>query len=246
MKQIIIGKEGNQPFQIGDPKVSRRHAILNIDEVSKQMQLIDNNSTNGTYIYNGSGFVRLYANQPYPVTLDTMIQLGTETRFHVRRLLPPQTAPTPQKPKEKPKPKRVDIRGLRRISEHYNNEKMRLDSKMNGVNGLRSATIIISLSSTMGGKLLAGQLLGENTENAEVYSWLFGVGLAAILFFILWYSINQRQSKILRQRTKNEHDYAVKYCCPECHTSFRGKVYENILAEGKCPKCKAEYYESKG
>ena len=122
---------------------------------------------------------------------------------------------------------------------------MRLDSKMNGINGLRSATIIISLSSSMGGKLLAGQLLGENVENAEVYSWLFGVGLAAVLFFILWYWINQRQSKIIRQRAKNEHDYAVSYCCPECHVSFKGKVYENILAEGKCPKCKAEYYESK-
>lgn len=246
MKQIIIGKEGNQPFQIGDPKVSRRHAILNVDEVSKQMQLIDNNSTNGTYIYNGNGFVRLYANQPYPVTFDTMIQLGPETRFHIRRLFQ-QAAPIQPKPQEKPKPKpkKVDIKGLRRVSDHYNSEKMKLDSRMKGVDGLRSATIIISLSSTMGGKLLAGQLLGENAENAETISWLLGVGLAAILFFILWYSINQYQSKIIRQRTKNEHDYAVKYCCPVCHTSFKGKVYENILAEGRCPKCKAEYYESK-
>lgn len=116
---------------------------------------------------------------------------------------------------------------------------------MNGVNGLRSGTIIISLLSGTGGKLLAYQLLGEEAENSEVYSWLLGVGLAAVLFFILWYSINQHQSKIIRQRTQNEHDYAVKYCCPECHTSFKGKVYENILAEGRCPKCKAEYYESK-
>lgn len=246
MMQIIIGKEGNQPFQIGDPKVSRQHAILNIDEVSKQMQLIDNNSTNGTYVYNGSGFVRLYANQPYPVTFDTMIQLGTETRFHVRRLFQ-QANSVAKKPKDKeiPKPKKVDIKGLRRVSEHYSNEKIRLDSKMNGVNGLRSGTIIISLLSGTGGKLLAYQLLGEEAENAEVYSWLLGVGLAAVLFFILWYSINQHQSKIIRQRTQNEHDYAVKYCCPECHTSFKGKVYENILAEGRCPKCKAEYYESK-
>ena len=97
----------------------------------------------------------------------------------------------------------------------------------------------------LGGKLLAYQLLGEEAENSEVYSLLLGVGLAAVLFFILWYSINQHQSKIIRQRTQNEHDYAVKYCCPECHTSFKGKVYENILAEGRCPKCKAEYYESK-
>lgn len=241
MRQIIIGKEGNQPFQIGDPKVSRRHAILNIDDVSKQMQLIDNNSTNGTYIYNGNGFVRLYANQPYSVNFDTMIQLGTETRFHIRRLFQ-QAASVQPKPKEKPKPKKVDIKGLKRVSDHYNNEKMRLESKMSGVNGLRGGTIIISFLSGTGGKLLASKLF---SEDAELFSWILPVGLAAVLFFILWYSINQHLSKIIRQRTKNEHDYAVRYCCPECHTSFKGKVYENILAEGRCPKCKAEYYESK-
>lgn len=243
MRQIVIGKEGNQPFVIADPNVSRRHAILSIDEVSKRMMLVDNNSTNGTYIYNGSGFVRLYANQPYSVTPDTMIQLGTETRFHVRRLL--QQSLTPKPPQEKSKSKKVDIKELRRVSEHYHSEKMRLEAKDKSINGLRSGTLIISLLSMGGGKLLASQILDENADNAETYSWLLGVGLAVVLFLILWNFINLRQSKIMRLRTKNDHDYAVNYCCPECHTSFKGKVYENILAEGKCPKCKTEYYESK-
>lgn len=242
MRQIIIGKEGNQPFQIGDPNVSRRHAILSIDEASKRMTLVDNNSTNGTYIYNGGGFVRLYANQPYSVTPDTMIQLGTETRFHIRRLLQQASSVSP---KPKPQPKKADIKCLRRVSEHYHSEKMRLDTKMNGVTGLRSGTLIISIVSVPAGKLLTKQILDEGAENAEAISWMLGVGLAVMLFFVLWYFINQHQSKIMRLRNKNEHDYAVKYCCPECHTSFKGKVYENILAEGRCPKCKTEYYESK-
>jgi len=242
MKQIIIGKEGNQPFSIGDPKVSRQHAILNIDEASRRMLLIDNNSTNGTYIYNGGSFVRLYANQPCPVTPDTMIQLGTETRFHVRRLL--QQPPTPVKPeKEKPKPKKVDIKELRRVSEHYHNEKISLESKVSMVNGLRTFSIVVSLLSGGGGKIIADKL--DLGEDAATWSWIIGVTLAVILVSILLYSINRYQSNIMRKKTKNEHDYAVKYCCPVCHASFKGKVYENILAEGRCPKCKAEYYESK-
>lgn len=88
MREILIGKEGSQPFAISDPKVSRRHAILRIDPTNRKIDIIDNNSTNGTYIYNGSIFVKLFPNHPYQVTPDTMIQLGPDTRFHVRRVLP--------------------------------------------------------------------------------------------------------------------------------------------------------------
>jgi len=243
MKQIIIGKEGNQPFSIGDPKVSRQHAILNIDEASRRMLLIDNNSTNGTYIYNGGSFVRLYANQPCPVTPDTMIQLGTETRFHVRRLL--QQPPTPVKPeKEKPKPKKVDIKELRRVSEHYHNEKMRLDAKDKSVSGLSSATMIVGSLVAVCSAVIP-QIVETDNEQTKLFSTVIGFIFAIIFFITLRVYIGKQQKKIIRQRNKNEHDYAVKYCCPVCHASFKGKVYENILAEGRCPKCKAEYYESK-
>lgn len=243
MRQIVIGKEGNQPFPIHDPKVSRRHALLNVDEVSKRMLLTDCSSTNGTYIYNGSGFVRLYANQPYPVGFDTMIQLGTDTRFHVRRLFQ-QPGVQQKAPQVKPQPKKVDIKSLRTVSEHYNNEKIRIDSKLSTVGGLRIFSVVISMLSGVGGKMIAAHLnLGED---AESLSWWIGAGLAVLLISILTLCISKLQTNIMRKRTQNEHDYAVKYCCPSCHTSFKGKVYENILAEGRCPKCKAEYYESKG
>ena len=67
--------------------------------------------------------------------------------------------------------------------------------------------------------------------------------VAGILLGLLMYIINTGNKKIMIQKRVNEHDYAVKYVCPECHVSFRGKIYENILAEKKCPRCKTEYYE---
>lgn len=237
MKQIIIGKEGNQPFVINDPNVSRRHAYLNIDEATGQMQLVDNKSTNGTFVYNGSGFVRLFANQSYDVSLDTMLQLGPNTRFHIRRLFQQQTPPKKQ---EKPKTKRVDIRPLRIAHNFYNKEKIEIETKSGMINGLRSCTILVSLTAAGGGKLIASGLGIED----EITGWVLGILLGGVLMAILLTLINRFNKKIIHRRNKNEHDYAIRYCCPECHTSFKGKIYENILAEGRCPKCKTEYYEA--
>lgn len=238
MKQIIIGKEGNQPFAISDPNVSRKHAYLNIDEITGQMQLVDNNSTNGTFVYNGKGFVRLFANQPYNVSLDTMLQLGPNTRFHIHRLF--QQKPAPEKKPEKPQVKRVDISPLRLAHEFYNREKVEIETKSGTINGLRSCTILVSLTAVGGGKLIASSLdIGD-----EMISWVLGVLLGGLLMAVLLISINKFNKKLIHRRNKNEHDYAVRYCCPECHTSFKGKIYENILAEGRCPKCKTEYYEA--
>ncbi len=246
-RQIIIGKEGNQPFALQDPKVSRRHAYLNIDD-SGNLILIDNQSTNGTYIYNGQTFVRLYPNQQYKVTADSMIQLGPETRFHVRKLLSnevnkpvqtPQKPKTPEKPKPAAQPRKVNIAILRRVSEVYERNKMEIESKAGMINSLRSCTIIISLLAGSAGTILTNQL---GSENAVTISIAIAVG-AVVLMVILLAVINGYNKKIMQRRKDNEKNYSIRYVCPECKVSFRGKIYENILAEGKCPKCKSVYYE---
>ena len=246
MRQVIIGTQGNQPFPIHDPKVSRRHAILNIGD-NGQIQLIDNNSTNGTYVYNGAAFVRLYANQPCNVLPDSMIQLGPDTRFHVRRLLAaPQQQQQPhslggqgagggqpqQQQSTKKEPKKVDISKLRYVSEHYESEKMRLESKLGMINGFRSGTILISLSSAALGSYFTSE-----------WAKFMPIIIALVLMLVLLGVINSFNKKLIKQRKDNEHDYAVNYVCPVCYVSFRGKVYENILAERSCPRCKAQYYD---
>lgn len=249
-RQIIIGKEGNQPFAILDPKVSRRHAYLNVDS-SGNMQLIDNQSTNGTYIYTGSEFVRLYANQPYSVSPDSMIQLGPDTRFHVRRLLSSQNAGNaarsvsthnPQRDTKEPqKPRRVDVSGLRVISDGYNTRKMELESKTGMINGLRSCTILVSMLAAGASGIISNRF--NDSDNGQIISIALTVGIGALLIGVLLTIVNRYNSRLIRMRNENEHDYAVKYCCPECGLSFRGKIYENILSERRCPRCKSEYYE---
>lgn len=118
---------------------------------------------------------------------------------------------------------------------------MKLESKTANINSLRSLTIVASLVAGGGGGLLA-KALGFGSEN-KAASWILGIGLALVLIILLMMIISNQSQKLMRQRNDNEHQYAVKYCCPKCGLSFKGKVYENILSDHRCPRCKAEYYE---
>lgn len=258
-REIIIGKTGNQPFALNDPKVSRQHARLVIADDGR-LQLIDTGSTNGTFIYNGQQFVRITPQQFYPVAPDTMIQLGPETRFHVRKLLGGQgVAQQPvarpggnavtaaggaggvqrgQQQPPKPQPKKCDIGYLRKISDDYNEKKMEFQAKQGSINSMRSLTLVASLVATGVGGIL-GDTLGDKT-----LGWVCGLGVALLIIIVLMSVINHKNKQLIRQQNDNEKNYKLKYCCPECGISFYGKMYENILAERRCPRCKAEYYES--
>lgn len=250
-KQILIGREGNQPFAIGDPKVSSRHATLSIND-NGQIILIDNNSTNGTFIYNGQMFERIYPNQPYNVTPESMIQLGPDTRFHVRRLLNPvvngassqqHVSKSAQPPRTaQPKPERVNIKNLQLISENYTERKMQLESKSGTINNLRSCTILISLATGSIGVILKQAL--DMDESKGLLISVLSLVIAAVMMTVLLIFISNYSKKIMREKAANEKDYSIKYVCPKCSLSFKGKIYENILSEGKCPRCKTEYYAS--
>lgn len=54
MKNYLLGKEGDQPFEITQQGVSREHARLTIDD-NGQWTLTDLDSSNGTYIRNDNG-----------------------------------------------------------------------------------------------------------------------------------------------------------------------------------------------
>lgn len=252
-RQIIVGRDGNQPFKIPDSMVSTYHAKLYVSD-DGQIQLIDTNSTNGTFIFNGREFVKLYPNQPYKVSPDTMLRLGPHTQFHVRKLLSNQVnagakngvqVSQPSNPKpagaEKPKPKKkIDISHLRKVSENYETTKLKLESKSGMINGLRSFTIIISLAAGLGGTMIKG---GNDDTQTAIIAGVISFGIAILLMVVLLIIINNFNKSLMQKRRDNDHNYAVKYVCPECKVSFRGKIYENILAERCCPRCKTEYYE---
>lgn len=47
---ILIGKQGTQPFPLTESSISRKHALFHHDPQTGVMTLKDNNSTNGTWI----------------------------------------------------------------------------------------------------------------------------------------------------------------------------------------------------
>lgn len=242
--QITIGRNNGNNFAIPtDPKVSGQHATLIIHDNGK-LELMDTGSRNGTFIYNGHQFVRIQPQQRYPVTPDSMIQLGPDTRFHVRRLVPSGFGAKgggiggPQRPE----PAAVDISYLRKIYTDYQETKMDLDSKITANGSLRGMTIVVSILAGGGGALLASAL-GFEREN-ELVKWILGALLAIILIGILLTLVNTRDRKLKRQLRENNEKFSVKYVCPKCRMSFGQKIYDNILAEGCCPKCKTKYYET--
>ena len=53
---IIIGKQGNQPFKLTESSISRQHALFHLDEATGKMSLRDSNSTNGTWMFCNSKY----------------------------------------------------------------------------------------------------------------------------------------------------------------------------------------------
>ena len=82
-------------------------------------------------------------------------------------------------------------------------------------------------------------------EDVEWYVLLIGPIIAVVFLVALMVYCSKASKDVIVKKNKNEKNYKITFCCPKCHVPFAGKLYENILAEGKCPKCKAEFYDSK-
>ena len=70
---FIVGRNGNQPFQIAAGGVSREHAEISIDEAG-HWHVRDLDSTNGTYVRTEDGsFIRIGSKD---ISEDTILRLG--------------------------------------------------------------------------------------------------------------------------------------------------------------------------
>lgn len=237
MKEIIIGRLGNQPFKITDDTVSRRHAKLYYD-VSNRVMIIENISeTSGTYIrQKGGTFVQVMPR----CNIDPSTEIRLGSRYVVRASELIKTPPLHGGGSDGGEKEHVDIAFLRRVAEKYEAEKLRLDQQNSVFNNLKSLFMILSMGSgVIGGTITA--LVGEEAR-------MLSISITILVFMIvvaIWIYTLQASRSIIPKKNKNEKDYKVKYCCPKCHTSLAGRLYENILAAGKCPNCKVEYYDSK-
>lgn len=224
---ILIGKQGTQPFKLTDSTISRQHAVLSV-EPSGQLILRDNNSTNGTWIMMRDGtFKRL--NGEIPVRPDTTIRLGAQYICTIQQIL------------KKPEPPAVKIGHLRNCYDNYIENKMSFEAKGSNIMMLRMASMSLG---TVIGLLIAAiipvDLLGNEIAGIVVkgLATLISVGMA-------WLIVDMMNKKLIRQKKENEETYKSTYCCPKCGYHFGQKVYSNLLAEGKCPNnnCKCKFIE---
>ena len=241
MKQIIIGKEGNQPFSINDEYVSRLHAVLTYDEMSGVMNLTDR-SANGTYVRMGNQFQQI---SQCNVDATTDVRLGPYFTFRIGQLFQTPTHKPPVTPEKQqpPKVEKVDITYLRKVAENYEINKLQLEQKQANINSLRTLSFVGSLA---GGGISAiiPKLVGVD-GSVEWYFLLVGPIIAVLFMVTLMLYCSKASKDVILKRNKNDKNYKITFCCPKCHVPFAGKLYENILAEGKCPKCKVEFYDSK-
>lgn len=236
MRQIVIGKEGNQPFTIVDEYVSRQHAVFTFDEVTGVMTLTDR-SSNGTFVRIGSQYQQI---SQCNVDVATDVRLGPYYTFRIGQLFQTQP-PKPKSAPSQPKVEKVDIVYLRKVAENYEATKTILEQQETTANNLRTlSTVFMSLGGVCG-TFVTLSIDGRNKWVAPVITIsIVVIGIVSLITYC-----NKRLNTIRRKKKGNEKNYKISFCCPKCHVPFAGKLYENILAEGKCPKCKTEFYDSK-
>lgn len=245
MKQIVIGREGNQPFPITDEYVSRQHAIFTYDEVTGVMTLTDKSRPEvGTFVKMGNQYQQV---SQCRVDVTTDVRLGPYYTFRVGQLFrspQPKQVPKPapdaiQTPSQQ-QPLKEDISYLRKVAENYEKTKLQLEQKQANINSLRTLSLVGSLA---GGGISAiiPKVMGDTQD---LYVLLIGPIIAVVFLVVLMMYCSKASRDVIVKKNKNEKNYKISFCCPKCHVPFAGKLYENILAEGKCPKCKVAFYES--
>lgn len=245
MRQIVIGREGNQPFSINDEYVSRQHAVFTYDETTGVMTLTDKSRPEvGTFIKMGNQYKRI---SQCHVDSTTDIRLGPYFTFRVGQLFqspqPKQnlvsiqgaahSSSQQQQPKE-------DISYLRKVAENYEKTKLQLEQKQASINNLRTLSLVGSLAAGIISPIIQKSVGGSD----NLYIMLIGPIVAVLFLVVLMLYCSKVSRDIIAKKNKNEKNYKISFCCPKCHVPFAGKLYENILAEGKCPKCKVSFYES--
>ena len=232
---ILIGKHGNQPFKLTEPSISREHALFHKDEVTGRMTLRDKNSTNGTWIMANDGrFKRLVGEAP--VGPNTIVRLGAKHTFMIKELLAGGHGGYDAGGK---KSVAVDISHLRAVYEKYQQDKMSLEAKTSNIMMWRMTSL--SLGSIFA--ILLTMLVPKDFAGDTTVSSIIKIAGSVVAIGLSWLIVDIKNKNLIRRKDENERNFRKKYCCPKCGYHFGTKLYENILAEGKCPNsnCRCKF-----
>lgn len=214
MREIIIGKNGNQPFSITATGVSARHALLTIQDDGKWI-LKDLESKNGTYIFNKSTHCfELIALKV--IDKDTIIRLGPDDTIRCCQFKAGQLIKIDQEDFS------VEFQTLRNKWDEIQSKKTKLEGKIS-----RMAFIPVMFSLVMIG--LSCALPASWTVDLRM-NVMRAVMILPSLLSPLINSVGKKHLKRLNEEIKET------FVCPNPDCNL--PLTEIEIKQGRCLKCK--------
>lgn len=250
-QSIIIGRQGQQPTDIDDLSVSKRH-LSATPMADGRWSIEDLGSTNGTYV-NGLPVVTAV------VDADTPLMLGSlqTTLRHLLNLAPaPKVVPKPAPvhaaepaPISTPAPSptsapaeptvaadgSVSIKHLEAVYEKYRHDTLTIARRRNHASVYRILPMAIGMPLVMG---LVGMFTTDIAVKGVCMGGLMALGSALTLRMI------PMGDRLAEEQFDINRRFQIDYSCPCCH-NFMGaaKPYEVLVKQGQCPFCKAKFRE---
>lgn len=232
MREIIIGREGNQACPITDRTVSRRHCKLTVSDDGSM--IIENLSGAGTKV-DGLDIIRKAVNP------DSIVQLGPNFSARLSDLTGPLASPglTPQgssslgaKPgQEQQQPQTVSISHLRRVWDDFNDTNIAIADKQRKINLVRTGLGIATMCT-----LPLMYVLGPYA--------LVITGVAVVGNIFSFAGMRNAETPARRQQRQDAFDDAWVCPNPDCGRSLPARNYKLLVRNYQsCPYCKAKYVE---
>lgn len=230
--EIIVGRKGQQPFEITDRSVSGKHLKL-ITMSDGNVLIEDLGSSNGTFI-DGVRIIKKV------VSRNTVVQMGSTFTFCISDVLPevktssvPRTPPTPPTP---PRPEYDEeilrkFQNLESVWNKYQEEKINLQKNNASKGFLRMLPMFV-----LGG---LGYVISCIPELADFRTAITLAGLG-IGIMITWISYKSATS-LPEQMEKLNQQFQIDYVCPKCKQFLGFTPFEGLKNRGQCSACKSKW-----
>lgn len=224
--EIIVGREGDQPFTIDNAGVSRRHVKLT-DCGNGSYIIEDLGSSNGTFVNDQKVIKRT-------ITVTDKVRLGPTYALNFQQVFKkskqsPTTVSTEQK-----QPTRISIDNLRQIRERYEQGRIALKKEAASARVKRALPPLVVTA----GLVLSTIFLGG--ETAGFLRPIFGV-VSLLLIGYTTYQYYKTQTKEPEKMEALKKQFQIDYVCPSCGAYLGDLPFETIRNQKKCNKCKTEW-----